>query len=450
MLFALCFSVCMGSVLAQELDVSAIQARIAEQEAQITDLQARMNQRGQANANYDGAPEGIISLNKNAVVTIGGLLTTKYQYTDAKVDSIFDEDGVYGGNTYQRRAKAQLGDLAITDAKVYMQVDVNDYFDAYLEMDLQNNAEDYDNAEVYYVRWKNICNSGFGIKVGRDALVFGDDNAVGDLGTYAAGGGDAFGDIDYAGNFANHMGFIAGPTSSASLIPSHNGWDVSGVTQVTPYWEGFDGKFKAELSFFQHVYDDEALISTGSALGDEPLTGWYLSGRTYKSKNYGTVSARVAFTPVEDLTITASFANYRQGESDPVHNADNQVYGLAFNYRPSFFNRLYTWGQWVHGHDVHFHRGMTSDALNFGMAFDITDSLTVFAQGDYLRTKYTPAGNDQKGTAWAAYGGIQYNLPYGATLEAGWKHEVVKYKSYGTKIAKGKADTLYGLIGFEF
>ena len=359
-----------------------------------------------------------------------------------------------------------------------MQVDVTDNFEAYLQLDLHNGMNnDYALPEVYYVRWKEICNTGFGLKVGRDALVFGDEG-VGELGSYAAGGGDGLSELDLG--MQEQFGFgIPYPAvglnpaikfASGGIVPLHNGWDVSGVTQVTPYWEGLDGKLSFELSFMQNVYDDTPLMNTFADV--DGLGGIYSrpmsnGGVKYRSRNYGfgTVAARATITPVEDFKITLSFANYRsngEGEdyfdptnsdadtSDYFHTKNNTVYGLAFNYRPCFFNRLAVWGQWVHGNNVYFHRGMSSDAFNFGASYDFTEQLTWFVQGDYLRTKYSFMDEDQKGKAWAFYTGLQYSLPYGVSLEAGWKHEQVKFTDRGVRTGKAKANTLYAMCGFEF
>ena len=464
---------------AANYDLEQMQARLAQQEARMAEQDARMNDlqaklAGGRSGDVESA-EGLISLRKNAVVSIGGQLVTKYQGTRAKIDSVYERDDAtvpdevhyIRTNDYRRRADSKTSSLEVSDAYISMQIDVNDYFDAYLELDLHNGAnDDYYLPEVYYVRWKNVCESGFSLKVGRDALVFGEDG-VGELGSYAAGYGDGIAELNE--DFLGHSGWLL-PADPANFgpgafeaggggVPLHNGWDVSGVTQITPSWEGLDGKLTAELSLFQNVYDDGPQ-ATGIQEGS---MYHYDRGnvRKYRSRNYGVGSftARVAFEPIENLKFTASFGNYRSrgewgmgNEYNEVHTNNNTIYGLAASWRPCFFNRLNLWGQWVHGNNVYFHRGMKSDAVNFGASFDITENLVVFAQGDYLRTSYKHAGLNQRANAWASYAGIQYSLPYGVSMEAGWKHEQVKYKDRvaGERLAKIKGDTIYAMLGFEF
>ncbi len=459
--------------------LAAQEARMAEQDARMNDLQAKVaSGMGLGRASEEGnTADNVLSLRKNAKVTVGGLMTTKFQYTGGKIDSVYDDAGQ---NTLPmgKRAEVRGSDLAITDAEVHLQVDVNDHFDAFINIDLQNNASDYYMAKQYYVRWKNICDTGFGLKVGRDALVFGDEG-FGYLASYAASGGDGLSETP--SEFQRHSGFYAPAfdddgnftnalAANGSLIPLHNGWDVSGVTQITPYWEGLDGKLKLELSLMQNIYEDT------------PYANWTESGAYYvrnsndmskvRSRNYGfgTASFRATYEPIENLKFTASVANYRSNgssgpdgagsltgyELDNYMSKNNSVFGLAASYRPACFDKLFVWAQYIHGNNVYFYRGMKSDVVNFGFAYDLTERMTFFAQGDYLRTSYDYKGgdfagvNNQVGKAWSFYTGLQYSFDYGVSLELGWKHEKIWYKQNGSTIVKGKGDSLYALLGFEF
>lgn len=90
------------------------------------------------------------------------------------------------------------------------------------------------------------------------------------------------------------------------------------------------------------------------------------------------------------------------------------------------------------------------------MSFDITDSLTVFAQGDTLLARHRSnlSGVDHK-RVWAFYTGVMYAMPIdGLSLEAGWKHEKLNVRMKDTASNKyrirAKADTIYAHLGFEF
>jgi hypothetical protein len=84
----------------------------------------------------------------------------------------------------------------------------------------------------------------------------------------------------------------------------------------------------------------------------------------------------------------------------------------------------------------------------------LRENLTWFVQGDYLRDSLKNWGGfgspvDFKATAWSFYTGLQYSLPYGVSFELGWKHEWLRWTNDDAKF-KGRADSIYGLVGFEF
>ena len=439
MRLALCvvaFAVVGKLAMAEDVDVRTLMAQLADQEARMNDLQAKLDF-NDANANIAGAPEGILSIRKNAVVTVGGTVNTRYYYHNIRE---IDRDG----NT---EAREKIGELIISDAKLEVKVDVNDHFDAYLKADLiSSNSAASDNAQHYWVRWKNICNSGFGVLVGRADLAFGGLVDYGILGKWTGGDGDGIG----RGTQLNEM-------------IMHNGWDIGRVTQVTPYWEGLDGKLKVEVMFAQKV--DNANGAFGSYPNARRADNVYQTAdaiSTYKSRNYGlgTMSARIGYTPIEGLDLQASIVNYYDKNPmswyDPAEvttddlRRNNTAIDLAFNWRPCFMPKLAVFGEWVHGWDVNYFKNVDSDAFNFGLAYDFTDSFTLFAQGDYLRVK-NDEGAGSRATGWASYLGAQYNFGYGVSLETGWRHESGKGRGAdGTINGRIKADTVSAHLGFDF
>ncbi len=449
---------------AEDIDYKAIAAKMAAQEADLRDLKAKM-----AMLQGDCEPviaDGITSLRKNATVTIGGLVTTGVYGGNVKRtahgDNFFPAGepelapGVPNPDYRELRSVRYKGtSMELSDAELYVQIDVNDHFDAFLMLDLhsvgEEAADSFGVAKSYYVRWKNICESGFGLKVGRDAVAFGDDeNAMGYLDGWAAGSGDG-------------MDWWGVDEELSAFSPAHNGWKHEGVTQITPYWEGLDGALKMELTIFQNLWNENGDGLINSGVGN----AWYWKDRDgrrdYRSRNYGIGSGafRVQYSPIEDLTFTAGVINFRSDRyPDPETNQgfyndgayefskNNTAVNLAFRYTPCFFDRLTIWSQWVHGWNVNHMKDFDSDVVNFGASLNLTDSLVFFAQGDYLRAKDDQW--NQKSTGWASYTGLSYELPVGAVLEAGWRHERVKVKEAGTTIEKIRANMLYANLGFEF
>lgn len=64
----------------ESIDIQAIQAKLAAQEARLNDMEAK-------NEKPATAPEGVTSLRKNATVTIGGEVTASYDHVRGKVES---------------------------------------------------------------------------------------------------------------------------------------------------------------------------------------------------------------------------------------------------------------------------------------------------------------------------------------------------------------------------
>ncbi len=459
----LVMAVAMGQAFSGDVDIQRLQERLAAQDARMAAQDARMNDLqakiagGIYGSGGESSADNIISLQKNAKVTIGGLATTKYTYTGGSVSSVYMEDDagdIIDAGSRGTRVRSKAGSLALSDAELYVGIDVNEHFDAYLSIDLQNDARDYFIAQSYYVRWKDICNTGFGLKIGRDSLVFGEEG-IGELGSYAAGGGDGLSELGHRFDmFAGYDG----------IVPMHNGWDIDGVVQINPYWEGLDGKLKLELSFMSSMYDDSPHMDWDGVYYHRVNRDGVYKTRT-RDYGIGSMSMRATYEPIENLKFTFGVVNYHNnGRDDYDVNGDpdysyapdtgysknNTAFALAAGWRPAFMERFYFWGQWIHGNNVYNYSGMRSDAINYGASFDISDRLTVFAQGDYLRTRHKFGGINNKATAWAFYTGLQYNWGHGVSLEAGWKHESIRYREGGRTTAKARGNTVYALAGFEF
>ena len=282
---------------------------MAAQEAMLNDMEAKVRYQNREPA----AADGITSLRKNVTVTIGGLVTTGYFYQNYKKDSVYAINAVgdfVDTGVNRRRADSKSGSLEIADAELYVDIQVNDHFDAFLFLDLHNGTgDDYANARAYWIRWKNICDTGFGIKVGRDDLVFGNEG-YGYLDSWAAGSGDG---IDWLeGQDFSRSGNILGDNINPGFgpVPLHNGWKINGVTQITPYWEGLDGKLLVEASFIQNV--DNASNRMNMGVDDSTYTRTRNGYTEYRSRNdgLGSMTGRVTWTPIEGLKLQALVVNF--------------------------------------------------------------------------------------------------------------------------------------------
>ncbi len=516
------FALTCGIVLGE--DVAALQAKLAAQEARLNDLQAKMYNSGSV-ASCE-APEAITSLRKNATVTVGGHVNTRYYYKSSSLSSTLGGalsagDGVVGSNpdvdlggalgdaggdgarpnmegaSVSRHAgmrtvsKGNIGDLTLGDTILEFKVDVNEYFDAYVKLNFNDTNRPVNSetgiANEYWFRWKNVCNTGFGLQVGRSTLKFGGIQSYGFFDSYGNGWDDATGSAfagwgDLIGYNTDNETLVPGFDGEgmfwgeSGIVPAHTIWNNSRTIQVTPYWESQDGKIKAEASWFQVTeYMHGTYPGNGYVDGD----GFYATqNRQSINHGFGSYSARLTWKPIEGLTLSGSFMN--QYARNPAGSKWNRVRGqetagfvyddaisghnnhlrtsnnnfasnLAFEYRPCFFNRVNTFASWTHGWNEGWVDNQDSDSINFGLGFDITEALTVYGTGDYLRVKNGNGiiWNKARGMAYEA--GLIYNLPYGVEFKAAWRHDNLKFADrIGDVHTKYKSDTFVVHAGFSF
>jgi len=461
------FALLGGVVMAGDLDVQALQAKLAAQEARLNDLQAKI---GSASV-QSGAASGVTSIRKNAKVTIGGQVNTRYFLYSGKIE----DAGVTLPN-----GKINKADFKVSDAKINFKIDVNDYFDAFVRINLQNGGrssgqwgsgnDGVSTAQYAWIRWKNLCNTGFGVLVGRNDLVYGPGSQSGMIESGWSHNNAFLGDTPFLSYFSPTLdnSFFApgntplGPNIVDDVFNGRINSDHSRTTQITPYWEGLDGRLKIEASFFQD-WDYFGIESYND------------NGTVKNARNYGTgFSTRVKYAPISGLNLYASFMNRFDPYNDVAtrtanattwsirHNDKSSTQGLnlGFDYTPACFTRLKVYGQWNHtwkagfsGGDLTmgnnavanditlFNPSTTVDIYTLGFAYGLTEQLKFALTGDYLRAKK----DDVRLKGWAIYPALRYTLPYGVNFEVGYQ-----YSQFKVADLKAKLNTLYGHIGFDF
>ncbi len=450
---AVAFAVVGGMVVAEDMDIRSLQAKLAAQEARLNDLQAKMSS-GSADT-----PASILSMKKNAKVTIGGDIDTRYVYDNYKYTT-------YAAGVGTTTWEANTGDFFVDTAKVNVAAEVNENFDAFLMLNLQNTddaAYDSNNdvtglsdsaiagiAEQAWIRWKNICNSGWGVLVGRNGLVFGMGKPIGMF--------DAWMQDD---NYRSNQNGPAGYTND--LVATHLNYGAGRITQINPYWESCDGKFRFDLSLFQSI----------SARNESQRVG-VTRGIDYEDVNYGlgTGTVKLTWKPTEDWTIVGAVANFyadaENGDAfrsynraqdrvvwqDTTHSKSNTALHFGVTYTPAAFcQKLTVWGQVMQEYNTGFVDDQDFFSANAGLSYAFTDKFTAFAMGDYLRSDEATLGGVArfgKITGWRSYLGATYNFGNGLMGEAGWSHDHLKGKTDGVKVAKVTGDTIYARLAFSF
>ena len=510
--FVAAFAVVGGVAMAEDADVRALQAKLAAQEARLNDLQAKMY--GAANACEEPQiiADGMTSLRKNAVITIGGVVNTRYHSRNGKLESSItpvdatvqnghvadDTTAIVAGEGYpdgpmRTVSKRNSSQFHVSDALLQVKIDVNDYFDAYAQFNFNDNNRGWETgmAENYWIRWKNVCNTGFGLLVGRDRERHGgiggmsiydnwqigrEDSASGAF----AGWGPDFTGADGDGNVISVIGLGEGMFNGTSVIPVHSTHGNGRVTQINPYWETQDGAYKVEASFFQGMENTPGAVAR-----------YYDGDGVWRARSIndgaGGMSFRITAQPIEGLKLIASVKNlyargyngntwsFHEGNSaGGAHGIGGEIYDDntvaigagetavdfaknntsvfgGFEYTPCFFNRATLWASYMHGWNEGWVKDQDSASISFGLNFKVTDQFPAFAAGDWLRVKNDQGHVWHKANGWASDVGLQYTLPYGVTAQVGWRHEVMKYKDReNLQHTKFTGDTIYGHLGFSF
>lgn len=481
------FALVGGRAIAEDVDVQALQSKMAAQEAFLNDLEAKMHGAG---CEGPAAPEGITSLRKNAVVTIGGFFNTRYYVKRSTLKSSLQNSDVLGAAGDPRRviSKGRMTDSTLGDTAIQVKIDVNEHFDAYVQLNMKDSGRPHGRgqtgpAQQYWMRWKDICNTGFGLVVGRDNLKFGGIQSYGFWDSYNNGFDDAPGDAfaGWGGTPTDIWGIMPGANSTqfgegmfsheSPVIPVHTNWNNSRTLQVTPYWENQDGSFKAEVSWFQ--------LMEYTHWNRDHMDRAGFNRRTSQNYGMGSFSGRITWKPVEGLHIKASIMNQHanNGSGKWNHYRTNPITGelvwfngfdnaagrpmdisnnnfatnLAFEYRPCFLSKVKVFASWSHGWNENWIKNQDSDAVNFGLGVDLTDKLTWYATGDYIRTKNDQGEIWHKATGWAGETGLMFTLPYGANFQVAYRHDSFKYQARnGVTHSKYKSDMFVMHAGFNF
>lgn len=465
------------ALLRQALDGSAaLRAQVAEQAERLCDLNAKLVTAG----NDAGRPaQAVTSIRKNARIAIGGTLAPRYTAVAARFDSSLTREVENGKPVYGRRDDNRMvgaedyrhGDLRIREAKLEIAIDVTPHLDAFVKLDLQDTNVPRSDvsgiAQNYWLRWKNIGNSGFGVLVGRDRLKYGDKQPIGLWAGWNKGMNDITG-IFYTAQseMRNYDGTKGnGMFANDNLIPTHTTYDWLRTTQINPYWESGDGALRLDLSLFQALDRFSGMTKAKAFDGEREGT----SVRDYRSINHGFGSAalRAQWRAAEGLKLTAGAMNlYAQNRRGYLWGPEGRWSGgdygvdaanhnfsvnLAFQYRPPFLRRINLWGQWTHGWNEAWVRDMSSDTANFGVSFDLTPKLTAFAQGDYLRVANRQSALWNRARGWAFYTGAVLALRHGVAIEGGWRHERVDYRDgSGLLHSRLVGDIFYSQLTFGF
>ncbi len=470
---AAAFAVVGGMAVAEDMDIRALQAKLAAQEARLNDLQAKMGSGGAA-----ATPANITSIRKNAKVTIGGNIATRYHYASGEIER--DENvlsaAVAPAALFSADANRKEGSFYIDGVGLEVAVNVSENVDAFIKLNLHDQGDDFNNvsnlAEVAWVRWKNIANTGWGVLVGRDSLKFMSGPPIGLRSQWNRDqGSDNIGIPGWATgtdnvNIPSYEGFF----TDGSWVPSHLGGTQGRTTQINAFWTNACKTLTLDFSVFQSLERKDGMATN---VGPRPE-------RTERTINYGlgTGAFRAVWTPVEDWKFTfgainlhangddwAAYRN-RSGNVDwgkPGTNGasaanafakDNSAFNLGFEWNPTFLcnNNLTIWGNVVQEFNAGWTDGLDNTSTSFGVVYAFTDKLKAYVEGSYMYAKNSKAGqNWYKADGWRGAIGAQYNFGSGFVFDVEYLHTNFDYENRaGQKHTEVTGDKFVANLGFSF
>jgi hypothetical protein len=465
----------------EDCDLSTLMRRYEAVTAEIEDLLSIPPDRRVARRHSPERANAPVSEPGNATVTVGG----DFRATYAGVRSRTIDAGPGGRDLFgadRDTVKARTGDLSLTRAALYVDVDFGDRWRGRLEFNLNGypgphrvrerrnpnspggQSADYlyapgaddDNLGEAYVQYLKAGHSGFGFKIGRFHLPFG-----------LRGRPDRF-----------VQSYLAAPDFSGSYLLHPFAWDGS---PRLPHASRFiDPSYAAMVSYelrdiiqfhaATFVDDPErdgrgASRRGGGFRGDDPGLRSFLAG--------------VTLLPLKDWELSLGFRNrynrnrgigywanspYRpdflenraSGRRDPRWDAnlgqwsddgDGPRFGSRKNEQAFFVGamleipntKLAVSLEYAHGWNQGFNKYVSSDNVNLGLAYKLLPRLTLMGEGEWLRVRDSSwlveaATNEwrrdvRRNDLYRLHLGLEYELYDGLTLEGGWQYEYWRMRS---------------------
>lgn len=424
-------------------------------------------------------PERVLSIRKNAIVTIGG----EARFTYAFNKSTFHDPGFDPGNAVIREIDKKAGEFSMPTLKLLVDARIHNRWRVFLDMNVSNTramhkirtihnpntpdtvnpAREYeirnetDLINQAYVELMKGDHSGFGLLVGRMKLPFG----LWDRPNLMA------------------QGFLDAPNLSGSYLPGEAGRvDKALLPHASRFADPVDAvmvnyEMRDIVRFEGAVFQEkdarkiterrrdgstsvrsEASVPQSWQIGASlmPLDGWELTAHFRNRHNRGRGIHDFANSPYR-----WDFRNYLvSGAGDPnwdvdrgqwsdtgagesfgsTKNEQSLILGLAVEVPNT---NLAVRAEYARGWNQGFNRHIKSENVNIGLSYKLAPKVTLHGQGEWLQVKdrswMAPDGSggwarDQRNNhLYRAMVGVEYEAFKGMTFEAGWQYEYWRMKS---------------------
>lgn len=380
-----------------------------------------------------GEAAGLVSLRKNAVVTIGGEIRVDYSFTSMRTSVI------------QPKIDSRIGDLSLRQANIRLVADVHPNISAIFKLNLSADSDrsrDRDEVlEEALVVMRSVGGTGLGFFAGKGRAPYGQDVTLGMLQSYA----HAANRLDSAEGRV----FIVDPPDD--VTPAN-----PGQLPVAPMRPGqFDRTFMAGASYewSPRWKVEAALFQPNDFEYSERL-------RNRRSEREGSdigAAARLWWRPIEDLTLEASAMVTHSGAMARVENrldVGPDAAGRKFAYAVSagFDWRRGPWrvfGEYQHGWDWNFTKDYRTDSWQIGLARDFATGWRAGGMAEGLRIG-DKEGRHTVDNYYKLALNVRYMFSSGLFVVAEYGHEWFR-RDRNEVLADKRRGDFFGLrLGFSF
>ncbi len=367
----------LGMVGALALTMSAVRADdVASLRAEMADMQTKMASMEAAlatpAAKVSGDCEGLTSMRKRGVITIGGYAATMLQVVrrdDDPTDMISatqyrGENDIIDSTTFTGEANLYVDVQAAENAKLRLKLDLEDFFDGAVQ--------NQDLLEEVYFQFKNVFCAPLTVNIGKKEVeAFGLDRSVGYLHPFTHGYSELFNWSEGFGGGSNwHTNVGTHGLLGTGSLPG----EVDNTFMLEGAYE-FQNCAKLILSVFQNP--------------DSQFKQMH-EDRSTDSLFFQSYAAKFELTPVEGLKLQASYINlYNDAAGDQEvsiygNRAEDSKNAISLGLEYSFCGLpLEIFAEYLHGWDWGYRNGRSTDTASVGVIYGLTENIDLGVQFEW-------------------------------------------------------------------
>lgn len=385
--------------------------------------------------------DGVVSLRKNAVVTIGGEVATDYSYRSARTTSTRADA--------PDPTQAHIGDLSVRYANLRIQADVHPHVSAFFKVDLSANGDRYagrdEILEEALVVMSAVGGTGLGFFAGKGRVPYGQDVTLGMLQSYhhSANQWDSSEGLIFLSDPPDERQATGRETYPPAAPMRPGQVDRVFLAGASYVWQD---RWKVEAAAFQPS-DFEFR---------ERLTD------TERHKGPGRIgaAARVWWRPFEDLTLQFSAMAMRshamartQNRTDILQDAGVRGAGTAYAFSAGFDWVRGPWrffGEYQKGVDWNFTKGYDTDTWQLGLGREFGDGWRAGVMAEGLHIDNAAPREAIRQDFYKLALNIRYTFTSGMFVIAEYGHEWQRRKQGGGLTERRQGDFIGFRFGFAF